>query len=154
MDTAQANNAEFIKPPAELLGLKLRPLAAGTSALMDQARWVLRQIVNEQYGAEPVHDLRCTDDRCVDDCKKTRRMFYAHFYYLAAWLYIHSEPLKTVCAAVWKPDALLPSLTEFISRFSEKDILASAKGIAEIEDAVKRAENFKVEGSEDEHPNE
>lgn len=150
----QQNNAEFFRPPEELLGLKLRPYTAGTSALMDQARWVLRQHLDGLYGTEPAHDAACADDKCADRCPKLRRNYYAHFYYLAAWLYIHSQPLPKVCQTCWKPEALLPALTEFLAAFSEKDILASNKAITAIEDAARRADEYKIEGGEGEHPNE
>ena len=138
-------NLEFLRPQAEILGLKLRPYAAGTEAQMEQMRYFLRQRLNSLTGANPEHLKGCSDKGCDTDCPVTYRSNLATYYYLGMFLFIHGADKALVDKCCWDSNLFFPALTDFLQTWRMAEVLDTLVTISAIIDSANNSRDYKID---------
>jgi hypothetical protein len=116
----------FVEPPAEVAGLKLRPLTMGTLIL-----------------------LKATDNKLITGTADNNGLELE----VAAFLYIHAADPLAVRRAAKSADAFRDAVLAFADTLSVGEFTAAATQIQEIITAATVGMNYQVEDNGEQPPN-
>ena len=157
----------FQEPQGTILGMKLRPYSGWTCQLLEQIKLPLKlriQALSKStahaetcvrfwkdaegctaHEVDGKHADACVSDwMCGDGCMVRWQHQQSTFWYLAAFLYIHTAPEEEVDKAAWDMDKLMGGVKDVTKKHSYEDILGTLAKIAEIVDAPTKVTNYET----------
>lgn len=151
MTNQPTSDDAYLRPPATVLGKKLRPLTAGSYRQFEKCCQMLRDRLDGLYTRTPSHDAECDTAKgaCHLQCRVYRRAIAASEWLTLVFVFIHSAPQTEVSVACWDAGKLFAAVDATGDGFTTKQIDDAGDAVTEI--LKQRKEQFSVatEGTSD-----